>query len=123
MGVRKDLQKIRTVLQDVLVLSTGKKMTNSLPMNVIETPKIARVMNLNNDVTYSSITIELDPYDAQKLAYIQAFTSGRLSLSLRNNADKEAPRLKPTQIYDVLGEDASEERQFISEKYSKEKKE
>ena len=121
-GARKDLQKTRTILQDVLVLSTGMKMTNSLPMNAVETPKVVRVMNLNTDSSYNTITLELDPYDVQKLAFVQSFTSGTLSLSLRNNSDKEAPRLKPTQLIDVLGEDGSEEKQFMAEKY-KEKKE
>jgi len=31
-GARKDLQKTRTILQDVLVLSTGMSMTNSIPI-------------------------------------------------------------------------------------------
>jgi pilus assembly protein CpaB len=120
-GSRKDLQKARTILQDVLVLSTGMNMTNSIPMYGIQTEKVIRTMNLNTYIAYNTITLELDPYDVQKLAYIQAYGTGNLSLALRNNADKDAPRLKPTQLFDVLGEDASEEKQFIAEKY-KEKK-
>jgi pilus assembly protein CpaB len=120
-GARVDLKKSRTILQDVLVLSTGSKMSNSIPMSGYQTDKIIRTMNLNTFVSYNTITLELDPYDVQKLSYIQAFGTGAISLSLRNNADKEAPRLKPTQIFDVLGEDASEEKQFMAEKY-KEKK-
>lgn len=119
-GSRKDLQKTRTILQDVLVLSTGMSMTNSIPIYGIETPKVIRTMNLNTYSAYNTITLELDPYDVQKLAYIQAYGNGTLSLSLRNNADKDIPRLKPTHIYDVLGEDSSEERQYLSEKYNKE---
>jgi pilus assembly protein CpaB len=96
-------------------------MTNSIPMYGVQTEKVIRTMNLNTYVAYNTITLELDPYDVQKLAYIQAYGTGNLSLALRNNADKDAPRLKPTQLFDVLGEDASEEKQFIAEKY-KEKK-
>jgi pilus assembly protein CpaB len=121
-GSRKDLQKTRTILQDVLVLSTGMSMTNSIPIYGVETPKVIRTMNLNTYSSYNTITLELDPYDVQKLAYIQSYGNGQLSLSLRNNADKDVPRLKPTQIYDVLGEESSEERQFLSEKYTKEAK-
>lgn len=121
-GSRKDLQKARTILQDVLVLSTGMSMTNSIPIYGVETPKVIRTMNLNTYSSYNTITLELDPYDVQKLAYIQTYGGGTLSLSLRNNADKDVPRLKPTHIYDVLGEESSEERQFLSEKYSKEGK-
>lgn len=121
-GARKDLQKTRTFLQDVLVLSTGMSMTNSIPMYGVETPKVIRTMNLNTYTTYNTITLELDPYDVQKLAFMQAYGSGTLSLSLRNNADKEPVRLRATQIYDVLGEDASEAKGFFSEKYLKESK-
>jgi pilus assembly protein CpaB len=119
-GSRKDLQKTRTILQDILVLSTGMSMTNSIPIYGVETPKVIRTMNLNTYSAYNTITLELDPYDVQKLAYVQAYGNGTLSLSLRNNADKEMPRLKATQIFDVLGEESSEERQFLSDKYSKE---
>jgi pilus assembly protein CpaB len=121
-GSRKDLQKSRTILQDVLVLSTGMNMTNSIPMLGVQSDKVIKTMNLNTYIAYNTITLELDPYDVQKLAFIQMYSIGNLSLSLRNNADKEAPRLKPTQIFDVLGEDSSEEKQFLSEKYIKEKK-
>lgn len=119
-GARKDLQKTRTILQDVLVLSTGMSMTNSIPIYGVETPKVIRTMNLNTYQAYNTITLELDPYDVQKLAYIQAYGNGSLSLALRNNADKDMPRLKPTHIYDVLGEESSEERQYLSDKLNKE---
>ena len=119
-GSRRDLQKTRTFLQDVLVLSTGMSMTNSIPMYGVETPKVIRTMNLNTYTTYNTITLELDPYDVQKLAFMQAYGSGSLSLSLRNNSDKEPVRLRATQIYDVLGDDASEAKSFFTEKYIKE---
>lgn len=119
-GARKDLQKTRTFLQDVLVLSTGMSMTNSIPMYGVETPKVIRTMNLNTYTTYNTITLELDPYDVQKLSFIQVYGTGGVSLALRNNSDKEPVRLRATQIYDVLGEDASEAKAYFSEKYIKE---
>ena len=120
-GQRRDMQKARTLLQDVLVLSTGMSMTNSIPMYGVETPKVIRAMNLNTYATYNTITLELDPYDVQKLAFIQTFGAA-ISLSLRNNSDKEPVRLKATQIYDVLGEDATEAKIYFSEKYIKDQK-
>lgn len=119
-GQRKDLQKTRTILQDVLVLSTGMSMTNSIPIYGVETPKVIKTMNLNTYTTYNTITLELDPYDAQKLAYMQSYGTGTIALSLRNNSDKEPIRLKATQIYDVLGDDANEAKNFFAEKYLKE---
>lgn len=120
-GQRKDLQKSRTILQDVLILSTGMSMTNSIPIYGVETPKVIRAMNLNTYSAYNTVTLELDPYDVQKLAYVYAFGNGKLSLSLRNNSDKEPVRLRATQIYDVLGDDASEAKTYFSEKYIREK--
>ncbi len=121
-GSRKDLQKIRTILQDVLVLSTGMNMTNSIPMTgVIQAEKIVRTMNLNTFVSYNTITLELAPYDVQKLSYIQSYGQGSLSLALRNSADKEISHLKPTQIFDVLDEENAQEKQYMADKY-KEKK-
>jgi pilus assembly protein CpaB len=121
-GARKDLQKTRTILQDVLVLSTGMSMTNSIPIYGVETPKVIRTMNLNTYTTYNTITLELDPYDVQKLTFIQQYGNGTMSLALRNNSDKEPVRLKATQIYDVLGEDASEAKTFFADKNAKENK-
>lgn len=121
-GARKDLQKTRTILQDVLILSTGMSMTNSIPIYGVETPKVIRTMNLNTYTTYNTITLELDPYDVQKLAFIQTYGNGSLSLALRNNADKEPVRLKATQIYDILGDEATEAKIFFNDKYSKENK-
>lgn len=121
-GARKDLQKTRTILQDVLVLSTGMSMTNSIPIYGVETPKVIRTMNLNTYTSYNTITLELEPYDVQKLSFIQTYGNGSLSLALRNNADKEPVRLKATQIYDVLGDDAPEAKIFFNDKYIKENK-
>ena len=119
-GQRRDLQKSRTFLQDVLVLATGMSMTNSIPMYGIETPKVIRTMNLNTYTNYGTITVELDPYDVQKLQFMLAYGGGTIGISLRNNSDKEPVRLRATQIYDVLGDDASEAKAFFSEKYLKE---
>lgn len=119
-GARKDLQKTRTILQDVLVLSTGMSMTNSIPIYGVETPRVIKTMNLNTYSSYNTITLELEPYEVQKLAFIQAYGSNPLSLALRNNSDKSLSNLKATQIYDILGDEAQEAKVFFQEKYKNE---
>ncbi len=119
-GQRADMAKTRTILQDVLVLSTGMSMTNSLPIWGVETAKEIKKMNANTYTNYNTVTLEVDPYDAQKLSFILANASGPPKLVLRNNNDKEMVRIRATQIYDVLGEDASEAKIFFSEKYKNE---
>ncbi len=121
-GARRDLQKTRTILQDVLVLSTGMSMTNSIPIYGVETPRVIKTMNLNTYTNYNTITLELEPYEAQKLSFIQSFANNNLSLALRNNSDKSMSNLKGTQIYDVLGDEAQDAKIYLMDKYKNEGK-
>lgn len=114
---RKDMQKTITVLQDVLVLSTGMNMTNSIPMIGVETPRVIRKMNLNTYNQYNTVTLEVDPYDAQKLTFLLLFSGYQPSLTLRNASDQEMKMLRPTRIFDLLGEDANEARVFFQQQY------
>lgn len=118
-GGRKDLEKMKTILQDVLVLSTGYNMTNSLPLVGIANEKEIRKMNLNTYTRYNTVVLELDPFQAQKLAFVLASLDPNPYLILRNNSDKKILRLPATKIFDVLGEDANEAKEFFLEKYKK----
>lgn len=116
---RQDLMKTKTVLQDVLVLSTGQNITNSLPMIGVEVPKVVKTMNLNTYVPYNTVTLELDPYQVQKLMLTLTIAKNKPFLSLRNNADKEVVRIKSTRFFDVLDEDAEEAKAYFAEKFKK----
>lgn len=116
-GGQKDMQKVKTVLQDVLVLSTGLNMTNSIPLIGVETPTVIRKMKLNTFSSYNTITLELDPFQVQKLSFLMFYAPGRPVLTLRNNNDKKIMDMGPTNIYEILGEGAAEARQFFAEKY------
>ena len=117
---RKDLEKVKTILQNVYVLSTGLSMSNNLPLIGVQTPKVIRKMNLNVHNEYNTVTLELSPYDAQKLIYLKQFSSQPINLSLRNNNDKEKIRINSMKIFDVLGdEDAAEAKGYFIEKYRK----
>ncbi|GAB4015294.1 MAG: hypothetical protein Fur0010_14140 [Bdellovibrio sp.] len=112
------LKKSKTILQDVLVLSTGSSMTNSIPLTGVETPKVIKVMNLNTYQPYNTLTLELDPYQVQKLAYVITFSGNPWYLSLRNNNDKKIIPIRSTDVYDILGEEERQEaKQFYSERY------
>ncbi|ATH06546.1 Flp pilus assembly protein CpaB [Halobacteriovorax marinus] len=117
-GGRKDLQKMKTILQDVLILSTGKSISGNLPIIGVKTPRVIKKMKLNTYSDYGTVTLELDPYEVQKLVFILSYNSGTPPyLALRNNTDKEVVRIKSTKLFDILGEDASEAKIFFSEKY------
>ncbi len=113
---QKDMQKTSTILQDVLVLSTGKSMTNAIPIYGVKTPKEIRTMKAQVYDRYDTVTLELTPYEAQKLVFLTYWTGAKPWLSLRNNNDKKIVRIKSTDIFDVIGEDGrAEAKQFFEE--------
>ena len=117
---RKDIQKLTTILQDVLILSTGFNMTNSIPIIGVKTASEIRKLNLNTYNTYNTVTLELTPFQTQKLAFMLTYSGFRPILSLRNNNDKEILSIKPTRLFDVLGkEEASDAKSYFSEKYNR----
>jgi pilus assembly protein CpaB len=115
---RKDMQKTKTILQDVLVLSTGMSMTNSIPLYGQKIDEAVKVMNLSTYSNYNTVTLELDPYQVQKLVFLIAFTGQQPFLSLRNNNDKKIVPIRATDIFDVIGEeDRGEAKNFFADKY------
>jgi pilus assembly protein CpaB len=115
---RTDMKKIKTVLQDVLVLSTGLQMSNSLPIIGYKTPNVIKKMNLSTITDFSTITLELNPFEAQKVLFLNNIGSG-LILSLRNNNDKQKIHIRSTKLFDILGDDTQEAKIYFSEKYKK----
>jgi len=105
--------KVKTVLQDVLVLSTGYAITNSLPIAAIQKDEEIKKLNLNAYTDYQSVTVELTPNEVQRMIFL-VNSNARIGLSLRNNDDKTVERLPATELFDVLGEDAQEAREFYS---------
>ena len=115
-GGRKDMVKAKTILQDVLVLSTGLNITNSIPMVGIQGENNeVRTMKLNNYTSFSSVTLEVDSFQAQKIILLK-YLGSKPSLALRNNDDKKIVRIQGTRLYDVLGEDAADAKAYFSEK-------
>lgn len=119
---KKERLKVKTVLQDVLVLSTGLYVTNSVPIvNVKSGENDSRQMKLNSYTNYSSVTLELTPFEVQKMVFLISAGNG-IYLSLRNNDDKTIERISATRLYDVLGEDAAEAKTYFAEQMAKEAK-
>ncbi len=117
-GGRKDKLKAKTVLQDVLVLSTGLKVTNALPLIRVKGNDNFVNKNLTTYTSFNSVTLELTPFEVQKLTFLEAIGSS-LRLSLRNNDDKKIERISGTRMADVLGEDAAEAKAYFAEQESK----
>lgn len=117
---RKDSQKVITLLQDVRILSTGMNVSNNLPVIGVKTPKIIREMKLNTYTNYSNVTLELDPFEVQKLVWVQQYGGNTPYLVLRNINDKEKIRIEGTRLFDILSEkDQVDAKRYFQEKYEK----
>ncbi|MBU6155020.1 MAG: Flp pilus assembly protein CpaB [Bdellovibrionales bacterium] len=96
----------KTLLQDVVILAVGRNVTNNLARKLDFDPQNgkARVKSLLDYDGYSSITIEVDPNQAQLLAAIMAGNGNRLMFTLRNNDDVDRSALAPARATDALNE-------------------
>ncbi|MFP5491306.1 MAG: Flp pilus assembly protein CpaB [Bacteriovoracia bacterium] len=114
-GGKKERIKVKTVLQDVLVLSTGLYVTNSVPIVNLQTSETeSREMKLNKYVNFNTVTLELTPFEVQKMIFLVS-SGGSIYLTLRNNDDKAIERISGTRLFDVLGEDAAEAKTYFAE--------
>jgi pilus assembly protein CpaB len=105
-GGPKENRVAKTLLQDVVVLSTGRYVTNNVA-RLIENdtgggqPKIK---SLAEDFTFNSVTLEVDPLQAQMLVLLSSMQFN-LHLVLRNNDDSERPMIQALTLTEVLGPD------------------
>ena len=111
---KKEKLKVKTVLQDVLILSTGLYVTNSVPIVNLKNENDSRQMKLNSYTNFNTITLELTPFEVQNMVFMMSAGNG-IYLSLRNNDDKNIERIKATRLFDVLGEDAAEAKTYFAE--------
>ena len=108
-GGGKENKVAKTVLQDVIVLAVGHHVTNNIA-RVVETDvfsKGEKVKSLSEDTSFSTVTLEVDPAQAQVLALVMSGGDNALSLSLRNNDDSERAPLPGVMFNDVLGPDSN----------------
>ncbi len=110
-----DRSKVKTVIQDVYVLATGKRITREIPLAGMQVDKEIRGLKLNTFTNFNNVTLELSPYDVQKIIFLTQYSKG-IYLSLRSNNDKNQERIGATSLFDVLGEDAEEARQYFEER-------
>ncbi|MCC7441636.1 MAG: Flp pilus assembly protein CpaB [Bdellovibrionales bacterium] len=97
----------KTILQDIVILAVGQSVTNNAP-RIFEkdgssTKAPLKMRSLVTYNQYTTVTIEVEPAQAQMLALLNA---GALVLTLRNNDDSERVGLAGMTMMDVLGADA-----------------
>jgi pilus assembly protein CpaB len=107
-GGGKENKLVRTLLQDAAVLAVGRSITNNAPRIIEQDPSGGkqRVRSLASDFSFASVTLEVEPSDAQKIALVLATGEAAMTISLRNNDDSERPAMSSLTLQDVLGSDA-----------------
>ena len=97
----------KTIMQDVVILAVGRNITNNIArkVEVDGSSGKMRIKSLNDFDGYSSVTLEVDPAQAQLIAAIMGGSSNKLVLSLRNNDDTDRTNLPFVKAQDALGGD------------------
>lgn len=93
------VKEVKTIMQDVAVLSTGLRVANELP----RFEEDDYITNTRADTQYSVITVEASPDQAEKLIYILATAPGSLFATLRHPSDRSRTRRATTNVNSVLG--------------------
>ena len=99
----------KTLMQDAVILATGRRITNNLARTLEPDPtggKDAKVRSLAEDFSFTTVTLEVSPLEAQRLALLMAGGDAALSLSLRNNDEMGTVQVgeSSTSIAEVVGE-------------------
>ncbi len=105
---RSEKREVKTLLQDVLILSTGPYVTNNIPraLQLDSFNGKSSYKNLNGDTGYSTVTVEVSPREAQNLIYILSVAPGAIFFSLRNVNDRVISNLSTSTLDTVLGVDS-----------------
>ncbi len=104
-GGGKENRIVKTLLQDVVILSVGKNVSNNIARIVEQDPfgGKEKIKPLTEDITFTSVTVEVEPPQAQVLALILAGGENTIIISLRNNDDTERVGMGTMGLEDVLG--------------------
>jgi len=95
---------IKTLLQDIVILATGLRVTNELPRIHEEIGGQDFIKNLRTENDFSNVTIEASPEDTQKIIYLLSTNPESIFFTLRHPSDSgNLPNLRQTTLADVLG--------------------
>jgi pilus assembly protein CpaB len=110
LGGEKTNKIAKTVLQDVTVLATGRRITNNVARTIEADPVGGKdkIRSLAEDFSFNTVTLEVDPLQAQMIALILAGGDSALSLVLRNSDDMGfmSTQASSYTFKDLLGPDA-----------------
>ncbi|MBK8204110.1 MAG: Flp pilus assembly protein CpaB [Bdellovibrionales bacterium] len=96
-------REVKTIMQDVIILATGLKIFNELPRLYEKQGREDFIKNIRGDTTFTNITVEVSPQEAQDLIYILSTSPGSLFLTLRHPSYRTPRRLPSSTVESVLG--------------------
>jgi len=96
-------RETKTIMQDVVVLATGIRIMNELPRFYEKMGKDEYIKPMRADRSFSTITIEATPEEAQDIIHILSTAPGSLFLTLRHPSDHSKKRMAESTIESVLG--------------------
>ena len=97
-------REIKTILQDVVILATGVRVVNELPRLFEKQGRDEYIRNIRDDLSFSSVTVEASPVQAQNLIYILSTSPGSLFLTLRHPSDHADRPIPSSDLQTVLGQ-------------------
>lgn len=82
-------REVKTLMQNVPVLATGKRIRNSLPALYTKDnkSKVFDFISLNGNTSFGSVTIEATPLEAQNLVLIMSENPSNIFVTLRHPSD------------------------------------
>jgi pilus assembly protein CpaB len=96
--------EVKTILQDVTVLATGVNVTNNIPRQVeMNSNNKLNIRNLNGDTTFSTVSLELSPEEAQDMILLQASNPGSVYVTLRNPNDRARKTMARADLSSISG--------------------
>ena len=105
LGGGKENKISKTMLQDVVVLSVGQNVTNNIPRKLEMDGTKSNYKSLTEDTSFDTVTLEVEPDQAQIVALVAGSGENAITLVLRNNDDTERKNLGSTMMSDILGAD------------------
>lgn len=94
---------IKTLLKDVTILATGMSVAYEPPRVHEKVGDTDFVKNLRSYTNFDTVTVEVEPTDAQKLIYVLSTNPSSMFFSLRNPHDNEKRPLPDVRLNDLLG--------------------
>lgn len=98
-------REVSYLLQDVPVLATGINVVNNIPRTFEVDPTGKNIIqnNLSGDTKFTTVTLEVDPKQAQDLIYLTSTQPGNLFMVLRNPNDRAQVRYPSSNMETVSG--------------------